>query len=162
LPTSIFPFIQQHHGTTLVEYFYHRACTQQGRREGQAVSDLQYRYPGPKPKSKEIAVVMLADAVESATRAMAEPTASRIESLVHDLAMKRLMDGQFDESDLTMRDIERIERSLLKTLLGIYHGRIAYPSTMGVTSAAATGAATAAMTPPATPGQVTASQARPA
>ncbi|MBC8107211.1 MAG: HDIG domain-containing protein, partial [Anaerolineae bacterium] len=144
LPTSIFTFIQQHHGTTLVEYFYHRACTQQEQRDsgGPAVSDMQYRYPGPKPKSKEIAVVMLADCVESATRAMAEPTASRIESLVHDLAMKRLMDGQFDECDLTMRDIERIERSLVKTLLGIYHGRIAYPSTVSKT-AAPTSAATA-------------------
>jgi putative nucleotidyltransferase with HDIG domain len=134
LPTSIFTFIQQHHGTTLVEYFYHRACTQHEHADGPAVSDVQYRYPGPKPKSKEIAVVMLADAVESATRAMAEPTASRIESLVHDLAMKRLMDGQFDECDLTMRDIERIERSLVKTLLGIYHGRIAYPSTVAMTA----------------------------
>jgi membrane-associated HD superfamily phosphohydrolase len=102
--------------------------------DGPAVSDVQFRYPGPKPKSKEIAVVMLADCVESATRAMAEPTASRIESLVHDLAMKRLMDGQFDECDLTMRDIERIERALVKTLLGIYHGRIAYPSTISTTS----------------------------
>jgi len=85
-------------------------------------------------------VVMLADCVESATRAMAEPTASRIESLVHDLAMKRLMDGQFDECDLTIRDIERVERSLVKTLLGIYHGRIAYPSTIGMTSTSANSA----------------------
>jgi putative nucleotidyltransferase with HDIG domain len=138
LPTSIFTFIQQHHGTTLVEYFYHRACTQQEQRDagGPAVSDMQYRYPGPKPKSKEIAVVMLADAVESATRAMAEPTASRIESLVHDLAMKRLMDGQFDECDLTMRDLAAIEKSLVKTLLGIYHGRIAYPSTAAISAPA--------------------------
>lgn len=131
LPTSLVTFIQQHHGTTLVEYFYHRACTQHEMRDdaGPAISDTQYRYPGPKPKTREVAIVMLADAVESATRAMAEPTASRIESLVHDLAMKRLFDGQFDECDLTMRDIERAERSLVKTLLSIYHGRIAYPTT---------------------------------
>jgi putative nucleotidyltransferase with HDIG domain len=135
LPTSLFPFIQQHHGTTLVEYFYHRACTQQEQRDagGRSVSDTEFRYKGPKPKSREIAVVMLADCIESATRSMTEPTAGRIEALVHDLAMKRMSDGQFDECDLTMRDLERIERALVKTLLGIYHGRIAYPSTMSIT-----------------------------
>jgi putative nucleotidyltransferase with HDIG domain len=94
LPTSIFPFIQQHHGTTLVEYFYHRACSKQEQNEqnGPAISEVQYRYPGPKPKSREIAVVMLADAVESTTRAMAEPNPARIEAVVHDLAMKRLLE----------------------------------------------------------------------
>jgi membrane-associated HD superfamily phosphohydrolase len=79
---------------------------------------------------------MLADAVESCCRAMSEPTPARIESIVHDLAMKRLHDGQFDECDLTMRDLERIERALSKTLQGIYHGRIAYPSTSSVTQSA--------------------------
>jgi putative nucleotidyltransferase with HDIG domain len=135
LPTNLFPFIQQHHGTTLVEFFYHQACNQQQTKPGSAaISDTQYRYPGPKPKSKEIAILMLADAVESATRAMSEPTASRIETLVHELAHRRLQDGQFDECDITMRDLERIERSLAKTLLGIYHGRLAYPSTAGISS----------------------------
>jgi putative nucleotidyltransferase with HDIG domain len=133
LPPTILPFIQQHHGTTLIEYFYHRACTQQDRERlvegGATVPETQYRYPGPKPKSKEIAIVMISDAVESAVRAMPEPNASRIETLVHELAMKRLLDGQFDECDLTFRDVEQIERALTKTLLGIYHGRIAYPST---------------------------------
>jgi membrane-associated HD superfamily phosphohydrolase len=90
---------------------------------------MQYRYPGPKPKTREIAIVMLADCCESAARAMAEPTATRIESLVNDMAMRRLLDGQFDECDLTMRDLELVKRSLIKSLLGIYHGRIAYPST---------------------------------
>ena len=78
---------------------------------------------------------MLSDAVESATRAMAEPTASRIEALVHELAMKRMTDGQFDECDLTMRELEQVERTLVKTLLGIYHGRIAYPSTASLSAA---------------------------
>lgn len=129
LPASILPFIQQHHGTTLIEYFYHRACTQQDVEDGPSVPETQYRYPGPKPKSKEIAIVMVADAVESAVRAMSEPNASRIETLVHELAMKRLHDGQFDECDLNFRELEQVERALTKTLLGIYHGRIAYPST---------------------------------
>jgi putative nucleotidyltransferase with HDIG domain len=142
LPTSLFPFIQQHHGTTLVEFFYHRACTQQEQThpDEPAVSETQYRYPGPKPKTRETAILMLADAVESATRAMTEPTLRRIETLVHELAMKRLMDGQFDECDLTMRDLNRVEKSLIKTLLSFYHGRIAYPSTAGLTGPVAAGA----------------------
>jgi len=134
LPASILPFIQQHHGTTLIEYFYHQACTRQGQTdaEGPSVPETQYRYAGPKPKSKEIAILMICDAVESAVRAMPEPNATRVENLVHDLTMKRLHDGQFDECDLTFKDLEMIERSLTKTLLGIYHGRIAYPSSAGV------------------------------
>ncbi len=139
LPTSLFPFIQQHHGTTLVEFFYNRACDTCTPDQA-TVEETQFRYPGPKPKTREIAILMLADAVESACRAMSEPNASRIETLVHEIALRRLHDGQFDECDLTMRDLEAIERSLVKTLLGIYHGRIAYRSTAAVTSAPAAAA----------------------
>jgi membrane-associated HD superfamily phosphohydrolase len=96
---------------------------------------MQYRYPGPKPRSKEVAIVMLADAVESATRAMKEWTPNRIETLVHELAMKRLLDGQFDECELTIRELDRIEQAMVKTLLGIYHGRIAYPAAPAAKSA---------------------------
>jgi putative nucleotidyltransferase with HDIG domain len=136
LPTTLTHFIQQHHGTTLVEFFYHAACTTAQRQpDGPTVAEAQYRYPGPKPRSKEVAIVMLADAVESAARSMVEPTGSRVEALVHDLSMKRLMDGQFDECDLTMRELELIERSMMKTLLAIYHGRIAYPTTPAATPA---------------------------
>jgi putative nucleotidyltransferase with HDIG domain len=137
LPTSIVPFIQQHHGTTLVEYFYRQACAQQTQRQpgGPAVADHEYRYPGPRPRTREVAIVMLADAVESATRCMKEPTAGRVEDLVHDLALRRLLDHQFDECDLTMRELNAIERAMAKTLLSLYHGRIAYPSTAGLTSA---------------------------
>src|SRR6185312_17530395 len=139
LPTSLIPFIQQHHGTTLVEYFYHQACKRdQQQPDGPGVSEMQYRYPGPKPRSKEVAIVMIADAAESACRAMPEPTASRVESLVHELVMRRLLDGQFDECDLTMCDLEKIERSVMKSLLAIYHGRIQYPSTAAITAAPAT------------------------
>jgi putative nucleotidyltransferase with HDIG domain len=129
LPTQLIHFIQQHHGTTLVEYFYHQARTQQSRDPGSpAIAEHQYRYPGPRPRSKEVAIVMIADAVESACRAMTDPTSSRLETLIHDLALKRLLDGQFDECDLTMRELHLIEKSMVKTLLGIYHGRIAYPT----------------------------------
>jgi hypothetical protein len=130
LPTVLQPFIQQHHGTTLVEYFYHQACKKDaGQPDGPGVSEMQYRYPGPKPRSKEVAIVMMCDAAESACRSMPEPTAGRVEGLVHDLTMRRLLDGQFDECDLTMREIEIIERSIMKSLMAIYHGRIQYPST---------------------------------
>jgi putative nucleotidyltransferase with HDIG domain len=136
LPKSLVPFIQQHHGTTLVEYFYHQACKRDAQHpDAPGVSEMQYRYPGPKPRSKEVAIVMICDAAESACRAMPEPTASRVEALVHDLLMRRLLDGQFDECDLTMRDLEQIERSIMKSLLAIYHGRIQYPSTAQITAA---------------------------
>jgi hypothetical protein len=135
LPTSLLPIIQQHHGTTLVEYFYRQAVTQNDPESGPQLSDTEFRYPGPKPRSREAAIVMVCDAVESACRSMAEPTASRLEALVHKLCMDRLHDGQLDECDLSMRDLETIERTLSKTLLGIYHGRVAYPSTSDVTSA---------------------------
>jgi len=127
LPTSILHFIQQHHGTTRVEYFYHQAVQQQPP-DGPSVNESQYRYPGPKPRSRETAIVMVADAVESATRALGEWTASRIEGVVHDLTLKRMTDGQFDECDLTMRELELIERAMIKCMLGIYHGRLAYPT----------------------------------
>src|SRR5205085_9113427 len=120
LPTSIFPFIQQHHGTTLVEFFYYQACTKSDQSVEPTISEQQYRYPGPRPRSKEAAIVMVADAVESATRAMPEPNPGRIEGLVHDIIMKRLLDGQFDECDITMRELEQIERTCVKSLLGIY------------------------------------------
>ena len=148
LPTSILPFIQQHHGTTLVEFFYYQACTKQQSPDQPAISEMQYRYPGPRPRTKEIAVVMIADAVESATRAMQDPSASRIETLVHDIIMRRLLDGQFDDCDLTMRELQQIERTCVKSLLSIYHGRIAYPSTPAATSP---GAVETPSAPPAAP-----------
>lgn len=136
LPTSIFPFVQQHHGTTLVEYFYHSARLQQEKNGDCAeVNESDFRYPGPKPRSREVGILMLADCAESATRSMAEPTAARIENLVHELTSKRLADGQFDDSELTMKELNRIEQSLTKTLLSIYHGRLAYPSTAKLTTA---------------------------
>jgi putative nucleotidyltransferase with HDIG domain len=130
LPTSILPIIEQHHGTTVVEYFYSKAM-RQGDQQPDVTpppSDVEFRYPGPKPRSKEAAIVMLCDIVESACRSLAEPTASRLEAKVRELARMRLDDGQFEECDLTLRDLERIETAIVKTLLGIYHGRVAYPS----------------------------------
>lgn len=127
LPRSLRHYIESHHGTTLVEYFYHRAKEQAEENREDAPAEVGYRYPGPKPQTKEAAILMLCDAVESATRALAEPTPSRIESVVRTLSLKRLMDGQFDESDLTLRELQVIEDAVIKSLNSIYHGRIAYP-----------------------------------
>jgi len=127
LPASLQPFIAEHHGTTLVEYFYH-AATQARGPDDREVSDTQFRYPGPKPQSRETAIVMLCDGVEGAVRAMPEPTPNRIETVVSEIIRKRLNDGQFDECDLTFRELAIIEKSLVKSLCGIYHARIVYPS----------------------------------
>jgi putative nucleotidyltransferase with HDIG domain len=126
LPPILYHFIESHHGTTLVEYFYHEAC--KGKSDEEHPEEFEYRYPGPKPHTREAAILMICDAVESASRAMAEPTATRIEQLVHRITMKRLMDGQFDHCDITLGELEQIEQSLTRSLAGIYHGRVAYPS----------------------------------
>ncbi len=128
LPQPIIDLILEHHGTTLVEYFYRRATAQsQADPNGSDVDEQNYRYPGPKPSSRESAVMMLSDAVESASRTLTEPTPARIASLVHELAMKRLLDGQFDECGLTLEELELIEQSLVKSLTAVYHGRVKYP-----------------------------------
>ena len=128
LPQPIVDLIAEHHGTTLVEYFFRRAAERsQSDPNGTEVDEQHYRYPGPKPSSRESAVLMLSDAVESASRALTEPTPARIASLVHDLAMKRLLDGQFDECGLTLEELEIVEASLVKSLTAVYHGRVKYP-----------------------------------
>jgi putative nucleotidyltransferase with HDIG domain len=129
LPPAIQRFISEHHGTTLVRYF-HAMATQEakasGRRDRQ-ISDTEFRYPGPKPKSRETAILMLCDGVEGTIRAIQEPTPGRIEGAVHDVLMDRLMDGQFDDCDITLKELARVEASLVKSLQAIHHGRISYP-----------------------------------
>jgi putative nucleotidyltransferase with HDIG domain len=128
LPQSIIDFIEQHHGTTLVEYFYRREAKRlEAVAGGGELDESTFRYPGPKPQTKEAAVLMLSDVVESASRALTDPTPARIESLVHDLAMKRLLDGQFDDCGLTLQELRIIEDSLVKSLTAVYHGRVKYP-----------------------------------
>jgi putative nucleotidyltransferase with HDIG domain len=129
LPRQIIHFIESHHGTTLVEYFYHAAKAKSEFTDaGPSVAEVEYRYPGPKPHTKEAAILMLSDAIESATRAMPEPNPSRIENLVRKLSQKRLEDGQFDQCDLTFKELSMIEDAIINRLLAIYHGRISYPS----------------------------------
>ena len=129
LPRRLIDFIEQHHGTTLVEYFYREATriADQTLDHKADAEESAFRYPGPKPQSKETAVLMLADAVESASRTLGEPTPKRIENLVRGISLKRLLDGQFDESGMTLNEIRSVEESLIKSLIGIYHGRIKYP-----------------------------------
>jgi cyclic-di-AMP phosphodiesterase PgpH len=128
LPEPIIDFILQHHGTTLVGYFFERASQQSKNNPDAAeVEESTFRYPGPKPQTKEAAVLMLADAVESASRTLVGPTPARIESLVREIAERRLEDGQFDESGLTLRELRAIENSMIKTVTAIYHGRVKYP-----------------------------------
>jgi len=129
LPEPLIDFIEQHHGTTLVEYFFHAATKQAEATQDHRfdVEESAYRYPGPKPQSREAAVMMVADACESACRTVTEPTPKRIETLVHEIAMKKLLDGQFDESSLTLSELAQVEESLTKSLVGIHHGRIKYP-----------------------------------
>jgi putative nucleotidyltransferase with HDIG domain len=135
LPRPIIDFIRQHHGTTLVEYFFREALKLQ-ESQGHAAKVVEgqphpleptFRYPGPKPQGRESGIVMLADAVESSSRALAVPTPGSLRKLVHDLLMKRLLDGQFEESGLTLTELHRVEEALCKGLIALYHSRIKYP-----------------------------------
>jgi putative nucleotidyltransferase with HDIG domain len=128
LPQPIIDFILQHHGTTLVEYFYREAAKRsEASPNREEVSDKDFRYPGPKPQTLEAAVLMLADTVESASRTLVEPTSARIAHLVDAIATKKMADGQFDECGLTFRQLDQIKKSLVKTLTAIYHARVKYP-----------------------------------
>ncbi|MFW6107564.1 MAG: HD family phosphohydrolase [bacterium] len=124
LPRAIIDIIEQHHGTSLMEFFYHRSKGE----NGEAVSEQTFRYPGPKPRTREAAIILLADTVEAASRTLPEPSPARLESFVHKLAMKRLLDGQFDNCALTLSDLTRIERSFVRVLTAIFHSRVAYPT----------------------------------
>ena len=128
LPAPLIDFILQHHGTTLVEYFYREAAKRSEEDpNGESVSDKDFRYPGPKPQTLEAAVLMLADTVESASRALVDPTPARIHNLVDAITQKKVSDGQFDECGLTFRQLHRIRQSLVKSLTAIYHARVKYP-----------------------------------
>ena len=139
LNREIIDVIQQHHGNSLIYYFYRRALDQQEEirklvAEGKAtpedipeVPESSYRYAGPKPDFNESAIISLADAVESASRSLSKPTPAKIEALVDDIMRSRVRDGQLDDSDLTMSDLKAIRDSFSKTLRTALHRRIPYP-----------------------------------
>jgi len=128
LPQVLHQFIATHHGTTLVQFFYNEA---RKNADGQEVDEQAFRYPGPRPQSKEAGILMLADASESSVRAMTNPTPGQIEDQVRTMVSRRLMDRQLDDCEMTLREVHHVEASLIKSLCGVYHGRIAYPAMRG-------------------------------
>lgn len=141
LPPQVLDLVAQHHGTTRVEYFWQKAREAAG--EGAGASgprEEDFRYAGPKPRSREAAIIMLADTSEAAARALPRPTPQRIESRVRSLIRDRLADGQLDEADLTLRDLDTIATTFTQVLSGVFHSRVPYPDNeRGVVDAAEDG-----------------------
>lgn len=138
LPKSLIAFIPQHHGTALISFFYGKARdeaaaaaggseTAAGRAAADAIDERRYRHAGPKPQSKEAALIMLADGVEASVRSLSSRDEATIRAMVNRIVDERVSDGQLDECDLTIRDLERIREAFVQQLLGMYHQRIAYP-----------------------------------
>ena len=138
LPKALIAYIPQHHGTAVMSYFYARAKeeaaapygglgTPDGRKAADAIDQRRFRHSGPKPQTKEAAIIMLADGVEASVRSLTSRDEASIRAMVSRIIEERLGDGQFDECDLTLRDIERIRQAFVQQLLGMYHQRIAYP-----------------------------------
>ena len=118
--------IQQHHGTSLISYFYQKAKEKENP-EMESINENDFRYPGPKPQTKEAGIVMLADSVEAASRALTDPTPSRINSLVQRITNNIFLDGQLEECELTLKDLQKIQESFNRILTAIFHQRIDYP-----------------------------------
>ena len=150
LPSKVRAFIPEHHGTRLVTYFYRKAALEDAN-----VDPERFRYPGPKPQSKETAMVMLADSVEAVVRSSKDRSHERIDELVDGVIRERFTEGQLDESDLTLRDLKTIAESFKATLRGIYHERIEYPApAKGEHQAVANPSSVAYLKPPADPMEV--------
>jgi hypothetical protein len=148
LPPVLREFIATHHGTTLAQYFFQAESDRRKEQEDRAPEEAEFRYPGPKPRSKEAAILMLADAVESSIRSMPEPTPPRIENQVHAIITRRLLDGQLDECNLTLREVARIEESFVQSLTAMHHSRMSYPTPAGEEPSAAEAPAAPKPTPP--------------
>ena len=130
VPEIVAAFIPEHHGTQLIGFFYDQARDEYG------VDDPDpedYCYPGPRPQSKETAIAMLADSVESASRALQDPTSERIQELIHSIVASKMQAGQLDESPITLREIAQVEEQFVKVLASVYHHRIDYPQTRHLT-----------------------------
>ena len=125
IPSAVSDMMIQHHGTTLVKYFYYTLKNSSDNPE--SVKEEDFTYPGPKPQSREAAIIMMADSVEAAVRSIQEPTVEKIENMVNNIIKDKLDSGQLSECELTFRDLETIKSCFLKVLKGIYHSRIEYP-----------------------------------
>ncbi len=128
LPRLVADAIPQHHGTRLVGYFFHKAQKESEAKDGAGPDDMAFRYPGPKPQFREAALVMIADACEAASRSLADPNADKLRALVQRMINVIFSEGQLDECDLTLKDLNRIAESFTRTLEGIYHARPSYPA----------------------------------
>jgi putative nucleotidyltransferase with HDIG domain len=122
MPKEIVDIAAQHHGTTLLKFFYHKA-----KEQNENIKEEEYRYPGPKATSKEAAIVGTADSIEAAVRSLNNPTPDKIETIVKAIIKDRLQDGQYSDCDLTFKELEEIGKSFCETLQGIFHSRIEYP-----------------------------------
>jgi putative nucleotidyltransferase with HDIG domain len=127
LGSELRDIIEQHHGTTLIQFFYRKAL-EQHEGSGAPPGESDFRYPGPKPQTREAGLVLLADSVEAAVRSLPEKTPSRIQGMVHTIILDKFQDGQLDECDLTLRDLNQIERIFVTVLQGVHHARPEYPS----------------------------------
>jgi putative nucleotidyltransferase with HDIG domain len=129
VPEVVIDFIRQHHGTTLLSYFYHKALENE-KNENTNIKESVFRYEGPKPQTREAAILMLADSSEAAVRSLSNPTPGRIEGMVRKIIKDRLNDGQFDECNITLKDLDTIAKAFSKVLSGIFHNRIEYPQNL--------------------------------
>ena len=124
LPLAVKQFIPEHHGTSIMAYFLHKA---EETMDPKDINETDFRYPGPKPQTKETAIAMLADNVEAAARTLSNPNLQRISGLVDNLIEKRFQEGELDECDLTLRELNKIKGAFIRVLMGIHHLRIEYP-----------------------------------
>jgi cyclic-di-AMP phosphodiesterase PgpH len=126
LPPRIIAIIPQHHGTGLMKYFYYKARKAADDTDSVAL-EQEFRYPGPKPQTKEAGIIMIADSVEAAARTVQDPTPARLRNMIDMIITRIRDDGQLDECDITLRDLKLVAESFVKVLMGIHHHRIAYP-----------------------------------
>ena len=122
LPKEIIDVAAQHHGTSLLKFFYFKE-----KEKNSNVNEDDFRYPGPKPQTKEVAIISVADSVEAAVRSMKEPDADKIKKMIQSIIKDKLLDGQFDECDLSLKEIKKMEESFCTTMNGTFHSRIEYP-----------------------------------
>jgi len=131
LPEEVVDFIPQHHGTTRIDYFYNKARKLAESSEDETkideIKEQDYRYPGPKPQTKETGILMLSDAIEATARTLDDPSPSKLEYTIDELIKKRFEEGELDECPLTLKDLTKIKAAFLNVLVGIYHSRIKYP-----------------------------------
>jgi membrane-associated HD superfamily phosphohydrolase len=131
LPEEVIDFIPMHHGTTRIDFFYNKALQLAQNSDDETkldeINEQDYRYPGPKPQTKETGILMLADAVEAAVRTIEEPTPQRLSDAIDELVKRRLDEGELDECPLTLRDLTKVKAAFHTVTVGIYHTRVRYP-----------------------------------